>query len=109
MLKIAAEQSLGVDQEVVLEVREYDEDRDKVAVEELEGRCEVGQRGKPSLVTDLMGDPVCRVRHFSTHIMLVHIYINTYTSLYMYIRWSTHNQSVVEPEMYMYHFVDWPL
>lgn len=68
VLKIAAEQPLG---RVDVVVREYDEDRDKAAVEELEGRCEFGQRGKPSLVTDLMGDPVCRVRHFPTHIMLV--------------------------------------
>ncbi|KAG6382250.1 hypothetical protein SASPL_158116 [Salvia splendens] len=34
------------------------------AVEELEQRCEVGQPGKPSLVTDLMGDPIARVRNF---------------------------------------------
>lgn len=52
-------------------VREYDEGRDKVAVEEMERRCEVGQRGKHSLVTDLMGDPICRVRHFPSHVMLV--------------------------------------
>lgn len=52
-------------------VREYDEDRDKAAVEELERRCEVGQPGKPSLVTDLMGDPIARVRNFTSHIMLV--------------------------------------
>lgn len=56
-------------------VREYDEERDKVAVEELERRCEVGQQGKPSLVTDLMGDPICRVRPFPIHIMLVIIFI----------------------------------
>lgn len=52
-------------------VREYDEVRDKAAVEELERRCEVGQPGKPSLVTDLMGDPIARVRNFMSHIMLV--------------------------------------
>ncbi|KAG6783210.1 hypothetical protein POTOM_012654 [Populus tomentosa] len=52
-------------------VREYDEGRDKVAVEEMEKRCEIGQRGKPSLVTDLMGDPICRIRHFPSHVMLV--------------------------------------
>ncbi|XP_044479623.1 probable N-acetyltransferase HLS1 [Mangifera indica] len=52
-------------------VREYDEENDKVAVEEIERRCEIGQRGKPTLVTDLMGDPVCRVRHFPSHIVLV--------------------------------------
>lgn len=52
-------------------VREYDEGRDKVAVEEMERSCEVGQRGKHSLVTDLMGDPICRVRRFPSHVMLV--------------------------------------
>ncbi|CBI25171.3 hypothetical protein VitviT2T_014154 [Vitis vinifera] len=55
----------------VVVVREFDEGRDKAAVEEMEKRCEIGQRGKPSLVTDLMGDPICRIRHFSTHVMLV--------------------------------------
>ncbi|XP_028127380.1 probable N-acetyltransferase HLS1 [Camellia sinensis] len=58
--------------EKVVVVREYDEERDNAAVEELERRCEFGgQRGKPSLVTDLMGDPICRVRNFSSHVMLV--------------------------------------
>lgn len=52
-------------------VREYDEERDKAEVEALERLCEVGQRGKPTLVTDLLGDPICRVRHFPLHIMLV--------------------------------------
>lgn len=69
LVKIAAaEQS-----EVVVVIREYDEERDKVAVEELERRCEIGggRRGKPTLITDLMGDPICRVRHFPTHTMLV--------------------------------------
>ncbi|XP_059645372.1 probable N-acetyltransferase HLS1 [Cornus florida] len=66
--KIAAESSPD---KVV--VREYDEERDKAAVEELERRCEVGgQLGKaPSFVTDLMGDPLCRVRNFLFHVMLV--------------------------------------
>ncbi|KAJ7951985.1 Acyl-CoA N-acyltransferase (NAT) superfamily protein [Quillaja saponaria] len=50
---------------------EYDEERHKVAVEEMERRCEVGQRGKPSLVTDYLGDPICRVRQFPIHVMLV--------------------------------------
>ena len=54
-------------------VRPYEQERDKAAVEELERRCEVGQPGKPSLVTDLMGDPIARVRNFVSHIMLVYI------------------------------------
>lgn len=56
----------------VVVVREY-EKREKLAVEELERQCEVGQQqqGKPSLFTNLMGDPLCRARHVPLHIMLV--------------------------------------
>ncbi|XP_020225651.1 probable N-acetyltransferase HLS1 [Cajanus cajan] len=74
-LKIAAEiypkSASEIVEEPCLVVREYDEDRHKVAVEKLESLCEVGQSGKPSLVTDLMGDPICRIRHFQWHVMLV--------------------------------------
>jgi len=74
-LKIAAEIYPKSPSETVMEpllvVNEYDEDRHKVAVEKLERLCEVGQSGKPSLVTDLMGDPICRIRHFQLHVMLV--------------------------------------
>ncbi|KAJ6702332.1 hypothetical protein OIU74_013478 [Salix koriyanagi] len=73
-LKIAAENFPTLpagEMENLVVVREYDEGRDKVAVEEMERRCEVGQRGKPSLVTDLMGDPICRVRNFPSYVMLV--------------------------------------
>ncbi|OIV89187.1 hypothetical protein TanjilG_25173 [Lupinus angustifolius] len=55
----------------IVVIREYDEERHKVALEKMEKLCEVGQRGKPSLVTDLMGDPICRIRHFPLHVMLV--------------------------------------
>lgn len=76
-LKIAAESwpkppsemAKSTDDELL--VREYDEERHKIAVEKMESLCEVGQRGKPSLVTDLLGDPMCRIRHFPVHIMLV--------------------------------------
>ncbi|KAG8379712.1 hypothetical protein BUALT_Bualt07G0117500 [Buddleja alternifolia] len=68
--KIAAETYMPISPAEVV-VREYDKGRDKAAVEELERRCEVGQPGKPSLVTDLMGDPIARVRNFMSHIMLV--------------------------------------
>ncbi|GKV26961.1 hypothetical protein SLEP1_g36170 [Rubroshorea leprosula] len=38
----------------------------------MEKRCEIfGGGGKSSLVADLMGDPICRVRHFPSYIMLV--------------------------------------
>ncbi|OVA16548.1 GNAT domain [Macleaya cordata] len=52
-------------------VREYNEKEDKGGVEELEKQCEIGSRGKPSLLTDLMGDPICRVRNSPSYIMLV--------------------------------------
>ncbi|CAN1190754.1 Probable N-acetyltransferase HLS1 [Linum perenne] len=52
-------------------VRLFDGERDTAEVEEMERRCEIGQNGKPSLVTDLMGDPIGRVRHFPLHVMMV--------------------------------------
>ncbi|CAN4086413.1 unnamed protein product [Withania somnifera] len=55
----------------VVIVRQYDEERDKLAVEELEGQCDFGQRGQPSLFTDLMGDPISRIRNLPLYAMLV--------------------------------------
>ncbi|XP_073293846.1 probable N-acetyltransferase HLS1 [Primulina huaijiensis] len=52
-------------------VREYDAKKDCGAVEEVENRCEVGPSGKLSLFTDLLGDPICRVRHSPAYLMLV--------------------------------------
>ncbi|XP_028766433.1 probable N-acetyltransferase HLS1-like, partial [Neltuma alba] len=52
-------------------IREYEEDRHKLEIEKMETLCEVGQGENMSLVTDLMGDPICRIRHFPVHIMLV--------------------------------------
>ncbi|CAK8574464.1 unnamed protein product [Lathyrus sativus] len=74
-LKIAAEKwpkssSKKVEESLIV-MKEYDEVKHKVAVENLERLCEVGQRGKPSLVTDLLGDPICRIRLFPLHVMLV--------------------------------------
>ncbi|KAK6915128.1 hypothetical protein RJ641_020245 [Dillenia turbinata] len=85
-VKIAAEswpeeeaQGSGASGEVVKKVevvvREYNEERDKEAVVEMERRCEhdMGkeEKKKPSLVIDLMGDPIARVRHCSSYVMLV--------------------------------------
>ncbi|CAN8283963.1 unnamed protein product [Cochlearia groenlandica] len=56
---------------VVVEVREYDHSKDLATVEEVERRCEVGPTGKLSLFTDLLGDPICRIRHSPSYIMLV--------------------------------------
>lgn len=52
-------------------VREFDGLKDVELVERLERRCEVGPSGKVSLFTDLMGDPICRVRHCPAYAMLV--------------------------------------
>lgn len=52
-------------------VREYDPNRDRARVEDVERRCEVGPSGKLSILTDLLGDPICRVRHSPAFLMLV--------------------------------------
>ncbi|XP_058069898.1 probable N-acetyltransferase HLS1 [Magnolia sinica] len=52
-------------------VREFDAERDCSRVEIVERMCEVGPSGKMSLYTDLMGDPICRVRHSPAYLMLV--------------------------------------
>ncbi|OMP01857.1 hypothetical protein COLO4_11556 [Corchorus olitorius] len=52
-------------------VREFDPSKDLTSVEEVEKRCEVGPSGKLSLFTDLLGDPICRVRHSPAFLMLV--------------------------------------
>lgn len=54
-------------------IREYDAEKDCEWVELLEKRCEVGPSRKASLLTDLMGDPICRIRHAPAFIMLVKI------------------------------------
>ncbi|GLT68801.1 hypothetical protein SLA2020_410010 [Shorea laevis] len=52
-------------------VREFDPSKDLSRVEDVERRCEVGSGGKLSLFTDLLGDPICRVRHSPSFLMLV--------------------------------------
>ncbi|CDY50977.1 BnaA06g37730D [Brassica napus] len=52
-------------------VREYDPSRDLAGVEDVERRCEVGPSGKLSLFTDLLGDPISRIRHSPSFLMLV--------------------------------------
>ncbi|KAM7251795.1 hypothetical protein ACFE04_023678 [Oxalis oulophora] len=56
---------------VMIVVRDFDEMKDSRNVEEVEKRCEVGPSGKISLFTDLMGDPICRVRNSPAFLMLV--------------------------------------
>ncbi|KAL6993843.1 putative N-acetyltransferase hls1 [Sarracenia purpurea var. burkii] len=56
---------------VVVVVRMFDAEKDGGGVEEVERKCEVGPSGKLSLYTDLLGDPICRVRHSPSYLMLV--------------------------------------
>lgn len=60
-----------VDESVIV-VREFDRNKDLFGVEDVERRCEVGPSGKLSLFTDLLGDPICRVRHSPAFLMLVY-------------------------------------
>ncbi|EPS58026.1 hypothetical protein M569_16789 [Genlisea aurea] len=56
----------------VVVVREYDDEKDSVAVGKAESRWESsGPCGKLSLQTDHLGDPICRVRHSPSRLMLV--------------------------------------
>ncbi|XP_077216788.1 putative N-acetyltransferase HLS1 [Tasmannia lanceolata] len=55
----------------IIVVREFDKERDCLGVEIVERSCEVGPSGKMSLFTDLMGDPICRVRHSPPFLMLI--------------------------------------
>lgn len=52
-------------------IREFDPQKDIQRVDELERRCEVGPSRSVSLFTDLLGDPICRIRYTPSYIMLV--------------------------------------
>ncbi|CAN4081566.1 unnamed protein product [Withania somnifera] len=62
---------VALNEQVRIVVREFNGKKDCREVEELERRCEVGPSGKLSLFTDLLGDPICRVRHSPAYLMLV--------------------------------------
>lgn len=61
-------------------VREYDPERDRLAVEDMERCCEVScsAEGKMALFTDLLGDPFSRVRHCPCALMLVCLFLFLY-------------------------------
>lgn len=64
--------AIGEEEEkVIIVIREYDPKTDILGVEDVERRCEVGPSGKLSLFTDLLGDPICRVRNSPAFLMLV--------------------------------------
>ncbi|CAL4919236.1 unnamed protein product [Urochloa decumbens] len=60
-----------VEAAAIVVVREYDAARDRRGVEAVERACEVGSCGKMCLFTDLLGDPLCRIRHSPAFLMLV--------------------------------------
>ncbi|CAL4936118.1 unnamed protein product [Urochloa decumbens] len=60
-----------VEAAAIVVVREYDGARDRRGVEAVERACEVGSCGKMCLFTDLLGDPLCRIRHSPAFLMLV--------------------------------------
>lgn len=62
---------MAVNEQVRIVIREFNANKDSRQVEEVERRCEVGPSGKLSLFTDLLGDPICRVRHSPAYLMLV--------------------------------------
>jgi hypothetical protein len=55
----------------IVVIREFDPVKDCSGVEDVERRCEVGPSGEVSLFTDLLGDPICRVRNSPAFLMLV--------------------------------------
>ncbi|KAJ4964007.1 hypothetical protein NE237_023946 [Protea cynaroides] len=62
---------MGEGGEVVVVVREFEPVKDRIGVEDVERNCDAGSNGKISIFTDLLGDPICRVRHFPAFLMLV--------------------------------------
>lgn len=52
-------------------IRPYDERTDARSVDAVEKLCDAGPSGCVSLFTDLLGDPLCRVRHFVAYTMLI--------------------------------------
>lgn len=52
-------------------VREFNAETDIENVERLEKNCTVGSNKNLSIFCDMMGDPLCRIRFYPVHIMLV--------------------------------------
>ncbi|KAI3665657.1 hypothetical protein L6452_44287 [Arctium lappa] len=57
--------------EVAVVIREFNHKSDSERVEQVERSCEVGPNSELSLYTDLLGDPICRVRNSPSYLMLV--------------------------------------
>lgn len=78
-----------VDESLTVIVREFDVNKDRERVEAVEMSCEVGPNHKLSLFTNMFGDPICRVRHSPSFLMLVYLFTillpNNLLKLYLII------------------------
>ncbi|KMZ63549.1 hypothetical protein ZOSMA_3G00260 [Zostera marina] len=54
-----------------IKVREYDSEKDLKMVEKLERRCEAGSKEGFCFLSCAMDDPLCRIRHYTVHIIFV--------------------------------------
>ncbi|KAA8527371.1 hypothetical protein F0562_034914 [Nyssa sinensis] len=52
-------------------IREFNEDRDTEVVMKLEKNCEIGSKEGISIFTNIMDNPLCRIRLYPVHVMLV--------------------------------------
>ncbi|KAE9594898.1 hypothetical protein Lalb_Chr18g0058701 [Lupinus albus] len=52
-------------------IREFDEDKDYKIVEKLERNCEIGTKKGVSIFTNMVGDPLSRIRFYPLHVTLV--------------------------------------
>ncbi|XP_059661947.1 probable N-acetyltransferase HLS1 [Cornus florida] len=52
-------------------IREFNEERDSEEVMKLEKNCEIGSKEGISIFTNMMDDPLCRVKLYPVHVMLV--------------------------------------
>lgn len=68
---------------VTVLIREFELEKDREAADAIDRVCEVGPSGKMTLFTDLLGDPVSRVRHSPAFLMLVRIYL---TSSFLFLK-----------------------
>lgn len=66
-------------------IRNYESRVDRERVEDLERRCEVGPAERVFLLTDNLGDPICRIRNSPLYKMLV--YTHTHTQIYVLYKW----------------------
>ncbi|KAL5996429.1 hypothetical protein ACLOJK_026507 [Asimina triloba] len=52
-------------------IRDFNGDGDLKMIERLERKCEIGSKKGLSILTNMMGDPQCRIRLYQNHVMMV--------------------------------------